>query len=755
MAKKDIIEKFGYELYKREIRLRENIDVDLQPYDVTLPEPPPYEDFINYGLPKEEQFFVREEKPDWLEKLNMMPRAQAIELAATTREFGEWIEDQWRKRREGVFMYIYGKPLWIPGKYWFYLNYVPLARDYPDFRYPDLEQAYWLDLCVEKNPRVVGGIIITSRRDGKSAWAWGGVALEAATRVPKYVGAGIAQSLETAEKAFQEHMVPAWRTLPFFFSPVFDHKTSPRKEFNFKKPSRGGSKLDTSDLIIGSLEDKDLQSKFMVGPTKEGAFDGKRLGGASYEDVCVGFIIDEGAKLEEIDVYQAAMVHAECLRIKDERVGKMLILTTVEQMTPKGLKNFKKLCDESSRVPERKKIDQEGRTKTGLIIFFKPGWETICYDQWGFPVIDTPRPDQAQYLKERWLRMGDDKYVEMGGHLLGGRKMLEKEFEAIEDFGDKQAHISRYPPSLAAAFNSVNKGCPFISAPIIMASLMRFRYGDPFTEGFDLYWDTSTLIPKVKVRWNEKGKFRGSRPLIEFIIEHRANNVRINDQGMLIPCNESLYMISSDPYKYGETEGILKSMGSITAFMNFDDGIDGNNKPMSEWETEDWGIHYLNRPKDPIEFVEDVKMLCHWLGSKVIPENNIDYVRMLFNNWGYSKFLKYKPNFKEKNGVVIVQQASQAGIQTNGGSMREAVINSVDSHLSQHGLRCKHKSILEDCRDLDPIDWSPYDSFVTAGYSCYFAKMAIKPKKQEVKIPDTYKGFTGLGAPKSYGRLKQ
>ncbi len=751
MARKNVIEQFGYEPYKKNIRLREGIDEDLEPYDVVMPDPPPYDEFINYGLPKEEQFFVREEKPEWVEKLNEMRRADAVEIAATSREKGEWIEDQWRKRREGVFMYIYGKPYWIPGKYWFFLNYIPLAGGFPDFRYPDLEQAWWVELWVLKRPRVAGGIVITARRDGKSAWA-GGIAVEAVTSIPEYVGGAIAQSLETVKIFFQEHIVNAWQSLPFFFSPKFEHKTTPKEGFSFRKPSIGGTKLDTSDLVVGSLQDKDLRSKFMIGPTKEGTFDGKRLGGATYEDVCFSFFIDEAAKLEEIDVYQAAMIHAECLRIKEQRVGKMLILTTVEQMTPKGLIHFKKLCDDSSRVAAREKVDEYGRTETGLVMFFKPGWETFCYDQWGFPVIDTPTPAQAEYIKNKWLMMGDEENVEKGLHLLGGRAALEKEFESKKDINARQAHISRFPPSLAAAFNSVNKGCPFISADVIMQSLMRFRYGDALTEGFDLYWEDESR-QKVKVKWNEKGKFRGTRKLIEFIIEHRANNVRVNDQGLLIPCNDGLYMVSSDPYKYKDTEGALKSKGSITAFMNYDDGIDGG-MPEELWETETWGIHYLNRPRDPMEFCEDVLMLCHFLGSKVLTENNINYVRMHFDARGYSKFLKFRPIFTEKNGVVFVKNASQPGVQTNGGILSEAVIGNVDIHLAQHGMRCVHKPILEDCRDLNPNDWSPFDSFVTAGYSLHFAKMAIKPKKQEVKQADNYRGFTGLSKPYTYGGRK-
>ena len=131
-------------------------------------------------------------------------------------------------------------------------------------------------------------------------------------------------------------------------------------------------------------------------------------------------------------------------------------------------------------------------------------------------------------------------------------------------------------------------------------------------------------------------------------------------------------------------------------------------------------------------------------------ENNVDNVRQWFDREGYSKFLKVRTTITEKNGMPIAKKAAQPGVQMTGGAEAEAVMSAVDSHLSKHGMRCKFRLILEDCRDLDPDDWSDFDSFVSSGRACYYSKMITRVKKQPQRTGIVDRGFTGLGKPKRY-----
>lgn len=745
------IAKYGYEEYKRNIRLRENIDEDIEPYDVVLPDRPFYTKFINYGLAKEQQFFKYEEKPKWLAKLNKMPRDEAVAKAKANPEYGEWIESQWEKRRNGVFMYIYGKPLFIPGKYWFFLNYNPLKRENPDFRWPDLEEAYWWDFCVEQNPKSYGGLVIAMRRDGKSAKA-GAMQLEYITRCADAISGILSKTGGDAIDFFDKNIVKAWRRLPFFFSPKFDNKTYPKKELILRGASKGGDDLDASDLIVAEGTIEDLDSRIEARTTKETSFDGEQLGGRDVYEVGIGLVIDEAGKWEDVDVYQTVMIHKECLNIREDKIGKMYVTSTVEQITPKGLVKFKQVVDDSSRKPEHNKINDLGETVSGLSVFFKPAWETYKYDKWGFSIIGEPTEAQSEWLKEGYLKKGQQDYIKLGYHKMGGRQMLTARLEGIKDPAKRQAFMSRYPFSLKEAFTSVNRLCPFEAIEIIQQRLLAFRHGDPFTDRFNIEVDENSplKIKPRKVVWNDFGRFSAPRKLIEYLEKHKFNAVGKNEDNFLIPLNDSDGLISSDPFKYNETEGTKKSNGALTAFYNYDAGIDGNCISMDDWVTEDWGIHYCMRPRSIDEYCDDAINLCHLTGMKILTENNVDNVRQYFHRKGYSKFLKFRTIIGEKNGQVVAKQAAQAGIQTSSRAEMDSVMASTDSHLLKHGHRCKFKMILESCRDLDPNDWSPYDSYVTAGRSEYYRKQMRRAARQEAVEETQDQGFTGMGEPNSY-----
>lgn len=165
--------KLKYEEYNQHITLLDGI-ADIQPYFVKLPDPPPIEQFVNYGLPKEKQFFVREHVPVKVRNLDIKVATEqitvdeAIAIAEKDSDISDFIESQWRKRFNGIFIIIYGTPMYITGLHWYYLNYHRLdTGKYADFRLTDRNYFYWRKFCVWDDPKVFGGINFTNRREGK------------------------------------------------------------------------------------------------------------------------------------------------------------------------------------------------------------------------------------------------------------------------------------------------------------------------------------------------------------------------------------------------------------------------------------------------------------------------------------------------------------------------------------------------------------------------------------------------------------
>lgn len=146
---------------------------DLYPYELELPTPPPAHEIINYGLPKSEQVFRRVVIPKDVQRLNMLPREQAIAAAEANPEIAEFIERMWYKFTYGEWQYINGKALHISPTYWFYLNFWKLDAGLPKFRYDlthfttDLWEFAWWDYIVQPSDVCFGEIQATLRKAGK------------------------------------------------------------------------------------------------------------------------------------------------------------------------------------------------------------------------------------------------------------------------------------------------------------------------------------------------------------------------------------------------------------------------------------------------------------------------------------------------------------------------------------------------------------------------------------------------------------
>ena len=529
------IEKFNYKPWEPTRTIKTGI-ADLEPYTIKFPEPPPLDQFINYGLSAKKQYFVYEEKPEWVDRLNRLNRVEAFAVVQANQYMAEWINSQWEKRNNGVFMYIHGTPYYIPGKYWWYLNYyyqntangVALA----DFRYPDLEWFWIWCIFVIPNPNIYGIIECTMRRDGKSARSFG-EDLEEISKVANVKAGQQSKTDKDARDTFQEFIVEPWRRLPFFFNPLFDNKTYPSKEINFRSPSTSGENLDAS--ILSEAVAGELGSSIEVRATVKNAFDGRKLR---------RYTLDEAGKCEEMDVYEAWRIHKQCLRIGQKMVGKAKITTTVEQMTKFGMIPYWKIFDESDRAPE--KLTKLNQTVSGLVPVFKAAHEAYIYDEYGFAIVDAPTPEQAEYRKKVLISEGRTLEVEQGQHLLGGRALLDMESEGLKGKA-KQDFWRMYPPSIAIAKRGDGNECAFpAQLHVIEDRLDELRYGLDDCYVGNLRWVTEDKevewVPcEHKDRGGKRYGYECPTCMFRFFTMDFApylNNNYHDDKGFLTPVNK-------------------------------------------------------------------------------------------------------------------------------------------------------------------------------------------------------------------------
>jgi hypothetical protein len=282
----------------------------------------------------------------------------------------EFKKQEWDRRLNGFWYMNNGKPTYLTGMHYLYLQWWSIDIGYPKFRIPDLEKFYFMDYCIQ-DPLCMGMLEVTKRRFGKSFVA-GLFVTEYTTRTKMTNGGIQSKTGSDAKKFFAKTVVNPFRRLPKFFRPEYDMSlgVNPKSEMRFQKTNVRGKKaeenVDKDEL--GSIIDH--QSADTV------AYDGQKLH---------RYVADECGKTTEVNVYDRHEVVRYCL-LDDEGkiIGKALYTTTVEKLTSEkdGVQEaFKLLWEESNQ----EKRQENGATSSGLYRFFMSAKRTRNFDDFGFP----------------------------------------------------------------------------------------------------------------------------------------------------------------------------------------------------------------------------------------------------------------------------------------------------------------------------------------------------------------------------------
>lgn len=721
-----------YQTVKKVLKLREDI-ADITPYTVTLPDPPPLHEIQGWGLPIEDQVFTREVIPDWVWALTRLSkkkgkRGEVYDIVNKTPEYADFVEDQWRKRLTGVWQYIHGVPTFIPGNYWYFLNYYYLDVGLPDYKNVDLEYFYWWNYCVVENPRVYGGIEIAPRRDGKTYRGLSNV-LEFITRT-RMANAGIQSKTDAdAKDAFQNKVILQLRAMPFYFSPISDSKAYPTKEINFRD---GGEEEDR----VGG-KSKELNSWIEARPTVFSAFDSTKL---------KRYFLDEPGKTTEMMVSQAWRVHKHCLRVGTKIIGKALLTTTVEETVKGGLDEYVKIWAESDHAPD--KLQENGQTKSGLVRYFKSAYETIRTGKYGESIIGKPTPAQEAWL----ISQG-----EIDPHK-GGKQLVDEMRNASDDPEERVKQKRLLPTTVREALSASSKDCEF-NPEILEKRLEDFRFGNYEMESGNLEWKDHE--PDTEVIWKpcKDGRWRIRKYLVPYLLQ-RANKVNIIN-GSRYPGNKGAGAVGADPYAYDATIEERKSLGTAHYFMNLDLDIEEAHMEYCEENTDEYGnplvykrltnhlvIEYGYRHMNKAKYGEDMIKMCVFLGVDMFPEVNIAFLWDYLTSRGYEKFLKYRKVFRKKEGKMKLQDSATPGASTKAGGLKEALFAFTGNYIEESGMGCACHEFLKDCQNVGYNDMSPYDYAVSGMYAIYACKMVNRIKKLD---SGKKQSFDGMWTPRAYG----
>ena len=141
-------------LYKKRFRKGDpGLIIDGFDIPVDIPVMPKNNMIMNYDLKKTQQKFTRTEVPDNFALWDM-------------RDQYDWASAEWHKRKNGLWIYINGRPIYIPGSAYVYFNHwICEYGGLPDFRMEAVEFFQVMDM-IERDPQAFGLFIIKCRRLG-------------------------------------------------------------------------------------------------------------------------------------------------------------------------------------------------------------------------------------------------------------------------------------------------------------------------------------------------------------------------------------------------------------------------------------------------------------------------------------------------------------------------------------------------------------------------------------------------------------
>jgi len=321
------------------------------------------------------QYWERIKPPVWYDEVmkewdNYEKKRKDDQPDFYNEKLEEFKKQEWDRRLNGFWFMNNGKPTYITGLHYLYLQWWNIDIGSPKFRIPDLEKSYFLEYCIQ-DPISMGMVEVTKRRFGKSFFA-GAFLVDYITRTKMTFGGIQSKTGADAKKFFSKTIVNPFRRLPRFFRPEYDMSlgVNPRTEMRFQKTNVRGKKSEDS------VDKDELGSAIDWQSADETAYDGQKIH---------RYVGDEEGKTTECNVYDRHEVVRYCLKDDEGRIiGKALYTTTVEKLdTDKnGIQDaFKLLWDES----DQNNRQENGETSSGLYRFFMSAKKTRNFDLYGYP----------------------------------------------------------------------------------------------------------------------------------------------------------------------------------------------------------------------------------------------------------------------------------------------------------------------------------------------------------------------------------
>lgn len=668
--------------------------------NIGLPMQPLKSQIQNHDVYKGGQRWKRQEIPAGLDASNF-----------NEKQFETYIDEQYQKREQGLWIYLNGKPVWLTGLYWFFLQWVRIEEDYPNLRIIQNELMIFWEAC-KADSRSFGMQYVKNRRIGASSLAVAELLESGTIYEDKWMGL-VSKTGEDAKEIF-DRIVTSFKRLPPFFKPEIDGTNSPKKVLSFKEQTK---KRAQGEIVKA---DEGNNTSISWHTTSKNAMDGKRI---------FRSLLDESGKFPSDVPFDKYWSVVRTSHIKGRVIfGKSMVVSTVNAMDDGG-REYKRIWDRSD-ANER---DGNGRTQSGLYRIFIAAKYCLegYFDQFGFSVVEDPKEpiiaDDGTYIKE------------------GSVTYLSNTLESLKNNpADYNEQLRQFPDSERDAFRDEAGNCDFNLVQIIEQlehnenELEENEYGNNEVERGNFHWKDG--IPDTEVIWTpdmENGRFwiaKSCHPPKEY--RNRKVKKMLHGVTAWAPENEHIGCFGVDPYNRSKTVDNRGSKGSIHLSTKYNTG---------PFPNEAFILEYIDRPLKVEYFYEDVIMAMVYYSMPMLAELSNEQFLQTVKDRGYRHFSLNNP-FKQWSDLTPTEKEF-GGMPPQDAKIGEQQFYAIEAYVQDFiGMArvgtnrmvgemgyMPFTRTLNQWKDVDTTKRTKYDAYISSSLSRIGNQKRVKPEEAEKK----------------------
>ena len=652
-----------------------------------------------------EQYWERKELPKVLSKIQSI--FQWNEMDSTFKDrWVDYVEEEFDRREQGMWFMNNGKPTYITGAHYMYLQWTSIDVGYPDYRDANRLLFIFWEAC-KADIRSFGMCYLKIRRSGFSFMS-SSECVNTGTLVKDSRVGILSKTGSDAKKMFTDKVVPINSRLPFFFKPIMDGMDKPKTELAFRIPAAKITKKNMYDTTNDELFGLDT------------TIDWKNTGDNSYDGEKLKLLVhDESGKWERPNnILNNWRVTKTTLRLGSRIIGKCMMGSTSNALD-KGGDNFKKLY-KNSDVTKR---NRNGQTSSGLYSLFIPmEWNYEGFiDSYGIPVFDTPETEKVGPFGET---------IDIG--IL---EHWQNEVDGLKSDGDALNEFYRqFPRTEEHAFRDETKNSIFNLAKIYEQIDFNedLNNTSQITVG-SFQWVNGIKDSKVMFYPNPDGRFK-----VSWVPPINKQNYSVIKNGIKYPGNEHMGAFGCDSYDISGTVDGKGSNGALHGLTKFS---------MEDCPPNQFFLEYVARPQTAEIFFEDVLMALIFYGMPLLAENNKPRLLYYLRRRGYRGYSMNRPD-RVWNKLSTAEK-EVGGIPNSSEDIKQAHAAAIEMYIQDHvGLKsdntygtCYFNETLQDWAKFDINNRTKFDAAISSGLAVmacnrhlYRANPIMKKEKLNLSI---------------------